>query len=137
MKVERLTTEDVLPIRHQVLWPDKTLSFSKIENDEDAEHFGIRIDGEIVCVASAFTKGSEIRLRKFATLPEFQRKGIGTFLLNYLIDLYTEKGFVVFWFDARESAISFYEKFGFSTEGEKLYKSDVPYFKMVKFLKEE
>jgi len=34
------------------------------------------------------------------------------------------------WFDARESAIGFYKRFGFGVLGERFYKKDVPYFKM-------
>ena len=34
------------------------------------------------------------------------------------------------WFDARESAIGFYQRFGFSVAGNRFYKDKVPYFKM-------
>ncbi|MDW2035930.1 GNAT family N-acetyltransferase, partial [Vibrio sp. 665] len=36
----------------------------------------------------------------------------------------------VFWCDARESALRIYQKFGLQKEGERFYKSDIPYFKM-------
>jgi len=134
MKVEILRVDDVLPIRHEVLWPDKPLSFSKVVDDHEGEHFGIRHNGKIICVVSMFSKGNEVRLRKFATVEDFHGKGFGTYMLKYLIDRYKREGKTIFWFDARESALAFYEKFGFSIEGERLYKSDVPYFKMVKTL---
>ncbi len=36
----------------------------------------------------------------------------------------------VFWCDARESALRIYQQFGLQKEGERFYKSDIPYFKM-------
>ena len=134
MKIERLTVEEVLPVRHEVLWPDKPLSFCKLDDDNEGEHFGIRMNGLVVCIASTFTKNNEVRLRKFATRHKFQGKGLGSSMLKFLINKYQKEGYAKFWFDARESAIPFYQKFGFSTEGEKLFKSQVPYFKMTKSL---
>ena len=53
MKVELLTTEDVLPIRRQVLWPDKPVSISEIENEHETDYIGITVNAKIVCVTSA------------------------------------------------------------------------------------
>jgi predicted GNAT family N-acyltransferase len=39
-----------------------------------------------------------------------------------------------FWFDARETALEFYKKFEFQTEGERFFKGDVAYFRMSKQL---
>jgi len=41
-----------------------------------------------------------------------------------------------FWCDARESAIGFYRRFGLQADGERFYKSEVPYFKMSKSVQE-
>lgn len=132
IQVEALTIEEVLPVRHKVLWPHMPINFCRVDDDDKGEHFGVKMDGNIVvCVASLFTNSSgEIRLRKFATLPEYQGQGIGSSVLQHLVNYSKEKGATLFWFDARESAIQFYGKFGFSVEGERFYKSNLPYFRM-------
>ncbi|MDO3384972.1 GNAT family N-acetyltransferase [Gilvimarinus sp. SDUM040013] len=43
-------------------------------------------------------------------------------------------GVKVIWFDARVEAVPFYGKFGFMTEGDRFYKSGIPYVKMVESL---
>ena len=70
------------------------------------------------------------RLRKFATLAEFQGKGIGSHLLNHIIKMLSERGITYFWFDARSSAVNFYQGLGFKVSGELFYKNKVSYYKM-------
>jgi GNAT superfamily N-acetyltransferase len=82
------------------------------------------------CVASLYVNNKSDRLRKFATLQTYQGKGIGSFMLNYLIDKLNVLDIDYFWFDARESAVEFYCKFGFNTQGHRFYKNNVAYFKM-------
>lgn len=134
MDVVSLTLEEVLPIRHRVLWPDKPVSFCRLPEDEHGKHYGVRLDNAIVCVASVFTENGKARLRKFATIEEFRGRGIGSMVLKHVVQESKKLGIKVFWFDAREEAIPFYRKFGFTTEGDRFYKSAIPYFKMVKFL---
>lgn len=134
IKVVTLSVEQVLPVRHAVLWPHKPQIFCQLKEDQQGEHFGVELEGQVVCVASVFTNSREVRLRKFATLENFQGRGIGSTVLQYLIGHYQEKGFQYFWFDARETAIAFYQQFGFAKQGSRFYKSDIAYFKMAKIL---
>ena len=96
-------------------------------------------DKNLVCVASVYLhtvtdiEGKCIqsaRLRKFATLPNYQKQGVGSFLLNHIIHSLKTQDIDRFWCDARESAMPFYQRFGLVTEGERFYKGDIPYFKM-------
>lgn len=134
MEVVPLALEEVLPLRRAVLWPEKPLDFCRVSGDKHAEHFGIKLDDHVVCVASVFLSGREARLRKFATAKEYQGRGMGSKVLQYLIQRYRQKDYQQFWFDAREEAIPFYQKFGFAIHGARFYKSDIAYFKMAKSL---
>ncbi|HHF2940589.1 TPA: GNAT family N-acetyltransferase [Vibrio diabolicus] len=130
MDIRKVTTAEVLPIRHLALWPNKSPSFCEVEGDDSATHYGAYADGKLVCVASVYNNGHKARLRKFATLPEYQGQGIGTKVIESLVrDLKREK-VSYFWCDARTSALSFYQKFGLCVEGEEFHKSNVAYFKM-------
>lgn len=82
--------------------------------------------------SGSFTKAA--RLRKFATLESYQGRGIGSALFEHLLSELQGMNVHKLWFDARESAIQFYEKFGFQIEGKRFYKNHIPYFKMNKIL---
>ena len=134
MKIITLDWRDTLPIRQAVLWPDKPSAFSQVEGDELAEHFGVILDDQLVCVASIFYQGKVARLRKFATLAAFQGRGIGSCLIEHILQQLVDQGYESFWCDARESALGFYQRFGLSPSGERFYKAEQAYFKMAKQL---
>jgi len=52
LELRDATLNEVLPIRHQVLWPDDSLESCIVEGDETALHFAVFIDSQCVCVAS-------------------------------------------------------------------------------------
>lgn len=134
LTIKPITAKDTLPLRHQVLWPDQPLENSKVEGDEDALHFGGYLDKKLVCVASLFWEEPGIRLRKFATDPAFQGQGIGTKMLSHLLKEAQATGAETFWFDARESALPFYERNGYSLEGKRFFKGDIPYRRITRAL---
>ena len=134
MKVVKISWRDTIPIRHKVLWPDKEPDFCKVEGDEKAIHYGMFVDENLVGVASIYIDLYQARLRKFAILEEFQNRGLGGKVLMHILDDLSKFQINYFWFDARESAISFYRKFGFQVEGNRFLKNKVAYFKMGKLL---
>lgn len=130
MKIKTIHWQQALPVRHRVLWPDKPPLFCKVDGDETANHYGAYIDGELVCVASIYIDGHHARLRKFATLPNFQGRGVGTKIISYLLQELKEAGIESFWCDARKSALGFYRRFGMEKQGAEFMKSGIPYYKM-------
>lgn len=134
MNIISIDWQAAIAVRHKVLWPNKDPSFCAVDGDRDGLHYGVIENEELVCVASIYFNGDTARLRKFATLPEYQGNGIGSAMLEHLLSILTGKGISCFWCDARESAIEFYAKFGMQPEGDKFYKSDVAYFKMSRSL---
>ena len=134
MRIQNLTWQQTIDIRHKVLWPNKDPSFCKVEGDETAIHYGANVKGNIVCVASLYINAEKVRLRKFATVEGFQKQGIGTAMIEHMLAESRQiPGVQVFWFDARETAIGFYKRFGFKVEGERFYKSNIADFKMSQF----
>ena len=130
MDIRRISWEETIPLRHQVLWPDKKREYCHVEDDETAWHYGVFDQERIISVASVFPKDKKARLRKFATAKSYQGKGIGTAVINHIISELKQQKFTVFWCDAREEAIGFYERFGMEVEGDRFFKGHVPYFKM-------
>lgn len=134
MIIKKIPWQVALPIRHTVLWPDKPVSFCVVEGDESAHHFGVFIKGQLVTVASIYINGTKARLRKFATLPDFQGQGLGRYLIKHIIEILKSKNITLFWCDARKTVISFYQKLGLTQQGEEFDKSGVMYIKMAVYL---
>lgn len=130
MIIKEITWQQAIPVRHSVLWPEKAAEFCYVKGDEEGIHFGAYIDNKLISVASVYLTQGSARLRKFAVYEKFQAQGVGTALLKYILFSIKNKGMTLFWCDARETAIGFYERFGMQMEGEVFYKSDVPYYKM-------
>ncbi|MFC1503443.1 GNAT family N-acetyltransferase [Pseudomonadota bacterium] len=130
MNIQSIQWKQALPVRHRVLWPNKPPSFCKVDGDETANHYGAYVDGKLVSVASIYIEGRRARLRKFATLPEYQGKGIGTKIISHIVRELEETGIAFFWCDARKSALGFYRRFGLELQGAEFEKSGIPYYKM-------
>lgn len=127
--IQAIDAEQTYPLRHSVLWPDKPLDYVKVEDDAAGYHFGAFDDKELIAVISLFVIGQESRFRKFATRPDYQRKGVGTVLLNQVIAEARRLGATVLWCDARLDAADFYRRFGMEAVSEVFYKGPIPYAK--------
>jgi len=130
LNIKEINWQTALPIRHKVLWPNKPESFCKIKGDETAKHFGVFVKDQLVTVASIYINGTSARLRKFATLPDFQGHGLGSKLIIDILDQLKELNIEMFWCDARVTAIGFYQKLGMKQQGKEFDKSGVLYTKM-------
>ena len=130
--IARITSEQTLPLRQKVLWPHHPIEQSQVDGDYDALHYGGFVDRQLVSVASLFADGKSMRLRKFATDPSYQGQGFGSLMLAHLYQEARGCGAKSFWFDARESALPFYERNGYIAEGPRFYKSEIPYRRVVR-----
>ncbi|GLS91025.1 N-acetyltransferase [Psychromonas marina] len=137
MDIREIKWQQALPLRHQVLWPQKSPEFCKVNGDENAKHYGAYIEGVLVSVASVYieeattkqqNKGA--RLRKFATLAPHQGRGIGTALITFILNQLKQDDVAFFWCDARKTAVGFYQRFDMQVQGNEFDKSGVLYFKM-------
>ena len=139
VSIRSITPEQTYPLRHSVLWPDKPLDYVKVDNDADGYHFGAFRDDDLIAVISLFVdtktdntdeaNPSRARFRKFAARPDCQRQGVGTLLLNHVIDESRRLGATTLWCDARLDAADFYRRFGMESVSEVFYKGPIPYAK--------
>lgn len=128
--IHRISWQETIPLRHQVLWPNHPASFCHVGGDETALHFGVFVQETLVCVASLFPHETDIQLRKFATNPAFQGRGIGSHLIKHLFLEAKKNGADEFWCYSRKSACSFYERFGMTQVGEPFDRAGVLFIKM-------
>ena len=132
--IQEITAAQTLPIRHQVLWPHKPIAYCLVAGDESAQHWGAFHADKLVSVGSLYINNQQARLRKFATLTDFQGQGIGSQMMTQMLATLSSQAVHYFWLDARETAIPFYQRFGLNCEGERFYKEDIAYVKMSKHL---
>jgi len=134
IEIRSVLTNEILEIRHQVLWPEKSIEFVKVPEDENASHFGLFVNERLASVISLFPDNKNMRFRKFATIPEFQNKGLGSQLLKFVINYSQGNHYKNIWCDARSNALGFYERFGFSKFSEPFFKEEIEYYKISKTL---
>ena len=131
LTISKISAAETRGLRQAVLWPDNPPAHCMLEGDETANHFGGTIDGILTGVVSVFAdEQNQMRLRKFAILPEFQGQRIGSALVQHVVDYLEPTPTRLLWCDARLEAIPFYKKQGFEEEGSVFVKSGKPYIRM-------
>ncbi len=109
MIIQEINLDTVWQIRHQVMWPERDVSFVRIPEDAVAKHLGVVLDDQVVSIISLFETPEGLQFRKFATLESEQGKGYGSYLLKHVIDSHPDQNI---WCHARVEIQAFYEKFG-------------------------
>lgn len=112
------------------MYADKEITEMELADDFEGTHFGLYFNHELTAVVSLFVKDGMAQFRKLAVLPSKQRNGLGKLLLQYVIDYCKQQPVKLLWCNARVSAVGFYEKFGFVTEGEPYQRNQLDYIKM-------
>lgn len=116
-------------IRQLAMYPEKEITDMELAEDWDGMHFGLYYQHELTGVVSLFIKGNTAQFRKMAVLPPDQGKGFGLQLLQYVVDYCKEQGIKTIWCNARVSAINFYKKLNFTTQGEPYEQNQIMYVK--------
>lgn len=137
-----IPTSDTYPIRQAVLRPGRAIETCYFEGDHlpTTLHFGADLDYKLVGVASLYsnpntfiTASNPYQLRGMAVLDGLQGKQIGSKLLLTAEDYVKNNKGDLLWFNARSSAVKFYQKHGFQLFGAEFTIPDVgPHYLMYK-----
>jgi GNAT superfamily N-acetyltransferase len=126
-RVVEMTAEQTHDLRRRVLRVNVPTTEVHFPEDDrpDTFHLGVEADGAIVVTSTwsadpcPLRPGARaIRLRGMATEPGLQGAGYGRLLLAAATERARAAGFTVAWATARDSALGFYARCGFATEGE-------------------
>lgn len=122
--------EEVFMIEQQVAREDE---FDAWENE--SYHF-IALDGDYPCgVARWRSTGEGIKLERFAVRKSHRGKGIGSLLVEGVLDHISRQPEATgkkLYLNAQITALPLYEKFGFRPEGERFMECDIEHQKMVR-----
>lgn len=130
MNIRQITAADTLQLRRDVLYPNESLEAVMVEHDQDGWHFGVYDHGQLVTVVSLFPGRNSAQFRKLATLSAAQGKGYGKAILAHLANVCKQERIKLLWCNARDTAVSFYEKLGYIKKGDYFMKGGIRYIKM-------
>ncbi len=99
------------------------------EYDESSTHFLAMDDDRAVAVARLKPDG---QIGRMAVLAEYRHQGIGSRLLAFVLKFAAGKNLGQVYLHAQTSAIPFYEKHGFITQGAIFYEANIPHLGMLK-----
>ncbi len=110
------------------------LSEEDLAGEEDQLHFGLfEAGGDLVaCVVAVPLSPIDARIRQMAVSPPHRRKGLGERMMGELERNLKARGFRNLVLEARTSAVGFYEKLGYTIDGDEFVHVTIPHLRMVK-----
>jgi predicted GNAT family N-acyltransferase len=127
----------MVALRNQILRKPLGLEYSDDELAQEKKETLIAAfeEDEILgcCVLSNIGNG-RFRLRQMAVKNEVQGKGIGASIMSFAETIAKDKGFKFMVLHARETAVGFYEKFGYKVVGDVFIEVNLPHYLMEKEL---
>ena len=146
MDIRPITSAETRAVRLPVLRPGLPPASAILDHDDEprTRHFGAFDGTRLVGVATFFPEPCPSRpgprawrLRGMATLPEMQRRGLGSNLVAEGLRVARADNAELMWCNARVSARGFYEKLGFATFGEEFVLPVAgPHYVMIKDLRD-
>jgi GNAT superfamily N-acetyltransferase len=127
ISIEQIRPELTWRLRRDVMYPEQEVFEMELEDDGNGIHFGAFMDDKLAGVISLFQNGPDFQFRKLAVDKQVQNMGIGSQLLQQVIDHARENGGRHIWCNARDSAFDFYLKAGFNHTGEQFSKNGHQY----------
>ncbi len=127
----------MVKLRNDILRQPLGLSFTPDELAREKEDILIgAFDDEVMLACCILTRDENhsLRLRQMAVQNNLQGKGIGASMMNFAEILTRDKGYKKLVMHARETAVGFYEKLGYSVVGDKFTEVTIPHFVMEKKL---
>ncbi len=124
-------------LRMEILRKPLGLSFTEDELAKEKNDILIGVFDEekiLACCLLTTINNSTVKLRQMAVQNNLQRKGIGASIIHFAETLASDKGYKKLMMHARDTAIGFYEKFGYKVFGEQFIEVNVPHHVMEKKL---
>lgn len=123
IEVKEIHSKETYLVRQSVLRIGKPIASCVFDGDNlpTTKHFGTFVDKELVGIVSVFenknsifTGGIQLQMRGMAVLENYQKRGLGNVLIHEVEVYAKSKKSPTLWFNARENAIGFYKKLGYS-----------------------
>jgi len=124
-------------LRNEILRKPLGLSFDKEELDKEKDDIlmGAFEDDKLLgCCLLTRMDAFTIRLRQMAVPNNMQGKGVGRALMIFAENIARDLGYRKLCMHARQTAVGFYQKLGYSVSGEPFEEVTIPHYIMEKAL---
>lgn len=124
IEIREMRSDDslrVLQIERELFtdaWPDE--AFEVVGNPPGIKHYVVTVDSLIVGYAVTSTIEEEFQIANLAVASEYQKKGLGTKLMEFILGQAVKANCEYCYLEVRAGntrAIEFYRKFGFKITG--------------------
>ncbi len=128
----------ILAMRDRLLRKPLGLVWSADDLEDEAQqlHFGLFDDDEnaalIACVVIKPLDDRTAKLRQMAVDEPHRRTGAGSFLVRGVEEILRGRGVRRIEMDARATAVEFYRKLGYQTQGRQFTQVTIPHFRMTR-----
>ena len=106
------------------------------EYDKSATHFIVLYNGETIGTARVVFSDKIGKVGRICILKEFRNKGIGSRLMEKIIEYSKNIGLECLYLASQINAIPFYEKIGFIVKGKEFMDAGISHKKMIIILKD-
>ena len=125
----------MVQLRNEILRKPLGISLTADELEKEKEDTLIAAfddDTMLGCCMLVKTGNKEVLLRQIAVLNNQQGKGIGRTLLLFAENIARDQGFKMISTHARKTAVPFFEKLGYTIDGNEFEKIGIPHYIMQK-----
>jgi len=123
-----------LSLRDEVLRKPLGLKMPEtVQEEASCRHFGLlEGDGLLACLMAVPAGPKSVKIRQMAVAPPHQGKGLGRKLMEYAEDELRAAGIEHFHLHARDHAVGFYQKLGYTSAGDPFVEVGIPHLRMEK-----
>ena len=129
--------ELMVHLRLNILRKPLGLFFTEEELEKEKEDILIAAfdeDEMLGCCILTKVDDQQMKLRQMAVQKSLQGKGIGESIISFAENITRDKGFKYLRMHARDSAVGFYEKFGYDIQGDEFTEVNIKHYLMIKRL---
>lgn len=123
--------EVLTKIRHHIFIEEQNVpeELEWDEHDNSSTHFFVTSDDRVIAVARLKTDG---QIGRMGVLAEYRRQGIGSKLLNFVLQFAASRNLDKVYLHAQTQAIAFYQEHGFIAQGDVFFEANIPHREMLK-----
>ncbi len=127
--------KQMIALRYSILREPLGLSFTPEELEMEKDHILIAAFEEedmLGCCMLKKIDNQTLQLRQMAVKNNLQGKGIGASIMSFAENISRDRGYRSIIMHARDTAIGFYEKFGYKVKGDPFIEINLPHHIMEK-----
>lgn len=127
---------DAVRLREKILREPLGSSFSDQELEDEKDHFQIAgfLNDTLVATAVLVPLGDDMKMQRVVVKENLRNLNIGSEMMRFCETFASEKNCTTMYCHARDSAVRFYLKNGYSRIGEYFDEDGIPHLKMSKKL---